>query len=276
MMKRAISTRTETKRTGQFIRDTPGSQSLSRGLRILRAFRVGKPLLTNAEIAERTRLPRPTVSRLTRSLVEAGFLSYRTSFKAYQLEPIVLSLALVFESHSYKLKRARPLMDVTARNDQINVGLAVRDQDEMVYLDSLRFSRFVRRRKLTPGSRVPIVSTALGRAYLAGMEEADRNQLLSSLAKHHGRSWSQMNKEINEAVDHVARRGWCAVVWPPAAISIAAPVIAEDGLLLSMNVSFSWQTGDSTKILDRHAETLIELTRRVRHTWQGEKELTAS
>lgn len=104
-------------------------------------------------------------SRLTHSLVEAGFPSYNMSAKAYQLEAVFLRLAQVFQSHSFKLKRAYPLMDTAARRDRINVGLAARDKDEMVYLDSIRFSRAAASRKIPPGTRVPIAPTALGRAY---------------------------------------------------------------------------------------------------------------
>ena len=85
-----------THQTGRFTRDTAGSQSLERGLVLLRAFRVGTTSLTNAELAARTGLPRPTVSRLTRSLVDAGFLRYDVNERAYRLAPVVLSLADAF------------------------------------------------------------------------------------------------------------------------------------------------------------------------------------
>lgn len=73
---RHASSRRRTREKGSFVRETPGSRSPERGLSIIRAFRPGHPLLTNAEIAERTDLSRPTVSRLTRLPVDAGFLEY--------------------------------------------------------------------------------------------------------------------------------------------------------------------------------------------------------
>ena len=42
-------------------------QGLARGLSVLRAFRPGESALGNAEIAARTGLSRPTVSRLTQT-----------------------------------------------------------------------------------------------------------------------------------------------------------------------------------------------------------------
>lgn len=70
------STRRLSRESGRFVRSTPGSRSLSRGLQLLRTFRNGIGALTNAEMADRTGLARLTVSRLTRTLVENGFLHY--------------------------------------------------------------------------------------------------------------------------------------------------------------------------------------------------------
>ena len=48
--------------------------TLARGLSVLRAFRVTDDGLSNAEIAQRTGLPKSTVSRLTFTLLELGYL----------------------------------------------------------------------------------------------------------------------------------------------------------------------------------------------------------
>jgi predicted transcriptional regulator len=73
--------------TGKFVRVTPGSQSLERGIRILRAFLEGAPSLSNSELVERVHLPKATVSRLSRSLVDAGMLEFNPKEEAYRLAP---------------------------------------------------------------------------------------------------------------------------------------------------------------------------------------------
>lgn len=75
----AVSSRRRTREGGTFVRDTPGSRSLERGLAIIRAFRLDAHSLTNAEIAAITGLARTTVSRPTRSLVEGRFSGNTTS-----------------------------------------------------------------------------------------------------------------------------------------------------------------------------------------------------
>ena len=66
--------------------------ALARGLDVLRAFRPGEAMLGNQEIAERTGLSKPTISRLTHTLLELGYLTYSARSGRYQLGPGVLAL----------------------------------------------------------------------------------------------------------------------------------------------------------------------------------------
>ena len=56
--------------------DRKFANTLARGLAVLRAFRASDSGLTHAQIADRTGLPKPTVSRLTYTLCELGYLSH--------------------------------------------------------------------------------------------------------------------------------------------------------------------------------------------------------
>ena len=50
--------------------------ALARGLEILRCFGPSDEYLGNAELAKRTSIPRPTVSRMTATLTQLGYLRY--------------------------------------------------------------------------------------------------------------------------------------------------------------------------------------------------------
>ena len=65
---------------------------MSRGLDVLRAFRPNDGLLGNQEIAARTKLPKPTISRLTYTLTKLGYLTQVPRFEKYQLAPAAMSL----------------------------------------------------------------------------------------------------------------------------------------------------------------------------------------
>src|ERR1700730_9844005 len=66
--------------------------ALSRGLEVLRAFHPNDGLLGNQEIAARTNLPKPTVSRLTYTLTKLGYLTPVPRFEKYQLAPSAMAL----------------------------------------------------------------------------------------------------------------------------------------------------------------------------------------
>lgn len=61
------------------LNDRRFATTLARGLSVLRAFRPSNDGLGNAEIAERTGLPRSTVSRLTFTLQTLGYLTHALS-----------------------------------------------------------------------------------------------------------------------------------------------------------------------------------------------------
>lgn len=265
---RSSSTRAQTQTTGTFVRSTPGSHSLERGLALLRAFRHGVDVLTNAELADRTQLPRPTVSRLTRSLVDAGFLAYDLEQRGYRLTAACLTLALSFRSSEQTLAQALPLMRALAEGRRVNVGLAVADQLEMVYLDSVRFSRLGIFRRILPGSRLPIASTSLGCAFLAVMQPAERKALLGRLRKAHGSSdWPALQRQVDAALRAVETQGFCHANWAAGMTAVALPLRAPSGSLYAMNVSFPTSGEVSADALQAHADLLLRLAADLRKTW---------
>ena len=66
--------------------------ALSRGLDVLRAFHPNDGLLGNQELAARTNLPKPTISRLTYTLTKLGYLTPVPRFEKYQLAPSAMAL----------------------------------------------------------------------------------------------------------------------------------------------------------------------------------------
>lgn len=276
MTKGTLSSRRLTQEIGRFTRETPGSRSLERGLLILRTFRLGATVLTNAEMAKRTGLPRPTVSRLTRSLVDAGFLSYDLQLQAYRLGVVVLSLSQAFRHEIPVLEVALPLMRKIAGGEQVNVGLAAPDQLEMVYLDSVRESRGGIFRRLMAGSRIPIELTSLGRAYLSGLEKPQRRQLLDLIAANHAKGWPVLLADINRSLAQIKKVGYCQASWQTGMIAIAAPLPAPDQTLYALNISFSVDGKDleTAARIKRYAQLLLRLKKQVLEKWQEKIEAT--
>ena len=203
---------------------SPLNRSLKRGIAILRAFRPGTELLGNGELAERTGLPRASISRLTQTLTEVGYLEYCAPQRAYRLGAPVLTLGHAMRSGSPVLRVATPPMTALARRLRINVGLAVRDGDEMVYLESVRFNAKGSQRSVVSGQRVPIELTALGRAWLAVAPETERKTLMAQLKVKRRKRWRILEKEIAEAAAYIKQYGYCVASWQPQVIALATPL----------------------------------------------------
>jgi DNA-binding IclR family transcriptional regulator len=236
---------------------SPVNRSLERGIEILRAFRPGSDLLGNGELAERAGLSKATVSRLAQTLVGMGMLQQEPRRKGYRLAPAVLSLAQAMRSGSTVLQVAAPLMRALAESKHINVGLAAPDRDEMVYLESIRYSRRVAFRNVVSGQRVPMELTSLGRAYLATASSTRRTALYEIFKARRGRQWSSLLAEIEQSIKSVRESGFCAASWQPEVVALATPLQTAD-LCYSLNVSVS--TGERVEaVVDALTVPLLEL-----------------
>jgi DNA-binding IclR family transcriptional regulator len=203
------------------------------------------------------------VSRLTRSLVDAGFLIYDLPHKAYRLAPACLSLALAYRSAEPVLERALPLMRELAEGRRVNVGLAVADQLDMVYLDSVRRSRLGIFRRLLPGSRIPIAPTAMGCAWLAGLAPAMRRPWMARLEQAHGADWPALERHIRQSLRDVRSQGFCHAQWAAGMAAVATPLQAPGTALYALNVSFPIDDSVTAQSVQAHAGLLLDLKRRL-------------
>jgi DNA-binding IclR family transcriptional regulator len=216
-----------------------GSQnrSLERGIQILRTFRPGVDLLRNSDIAERTGLAPATVSRLTQTLLQTGMLQYDQQQHAYRLAVSFLSFAQAVRSNSQVLQVAAPMMREYAERLKVNVGLAVADGDDMVYLEAIRYAKRVSFRNVVAGLRIPIVRTSLGRAFLAVSSEAQRQLIYSHSKLKMPDEWPVMENEIQIAINQVQTEGYCAASWHSEVIAVATPLKLKNQAVHALNLS---------------------------------------
>jgi DNA-binding IclR family transcriptional regulator len=218
--------------------DTQHVNAVARALRILEAFRPGEGPLGNAELAERTGLTKPTVSRLAYTLVQAGYLSLNTERLEYELGGAALALGAVAFSYRNLRNVARPLMRAFAAKGAFNIGLGTRDRHLMIYTDACEGKGLVALR-LYAGSRMPILTSAMGRAYLAGSLPEEREAILQELRPQYGAEWPAVLKGVQTALRDVANRGFCLSVgdWQKDIHGLAAPIrSATDGRVFAINL----------------------------------------
>ena len=203
--------------------------ALSRGLDVLRAFQPNDGLLGNQEIASRTNLPKPTVSRLTYTLTKLGYLTPVPRFEKYQLAPAAMALGYAALANLGVRHLSEPFREELMRETGGAVAIGGRDRLSMIYFGQSRGMTVGV--QLDIGSRIPIATTAMGRAYLWALPEEERSILLRDLREHYGSRWPRMREGIERAGEIVAKRGFAisAGAWHDDIHAVGVALKLNDG-----------------------------------------------
>lgn len=216
--------------SGSTEKDYRINTSLSRGLAILGAFGPDNRPIGNAEIASRVGLPKATVSRLTFTLTELGYLKYDDDIGRYSLGPAVLTLGYDVMAQMEIRDIARPYMQELADYADASVYLGAPNGSELIYVEACRTpgSMVIR---LGVGSRIPMHSTGMGRAYLAALPEAARDAQIAQIAAEYDGDWSAIEPGMRAEIAKAQERGFALSRgdWISEANSAGAVVRRADG-----------------------------------------------
>ena len=147
-----------------------------RACSVLEVFR-GKDQLSLATIAQETGLPKPTALRLVRRLVETGMLERTSGGYQIGLRLFELGQQAPRQEHLRRLSVSalEDLYDAT----HLFVHLGVRDGRDVVLVDTVG-QRTAPGLDAQRGSRMPLYTTAMGKAILASSDPAVLHDALSS------------------------------------------------------------------------------------------------
>ena len=174
--------------------------ALARGLEVLACFRHGETTLSNHELAMRCKLPKSTVSRLTMTLTKLGYLIHVEESGRYRLGTACLALGSALLAKLDVRKIAHPMMQELANATGASVSLGVRDKLSMIYVEHCR-SASTLTLTLDVGSRMPLASSAIGRAWLAAASETDRAQALAQVRELDDLAWPSIQANVNKALE---------------------------------------------------------------------------
>lgn len=156
--------------------DRKFANTLARGLGVLRVFRASDHGLTHAQIAERTGLPKPTISRLTYTLCELGYLSHGGRNDRFRLGPAAIVLGSVASVAVSFVDMVSDDMQRLADETGTLALIAVRDGDRMMLVRTWRPAT-AQAIWLEPGHRIPLDASSSGMAFLAALD-AERFEAL--------------------------------------------------------------------------------------------------
>lgn len=210
--------------------------ALHRGLVILRAINDGHAQLR--EISAATKLPKSTIARMLETFVADGYVA-QDDQRGYHVTARVLTLSRGYNANESLLKAAQPVLEGLRRHQIWPSDLAVFDQDAMVVLDTGRDPGTLSLNR-TVGSRLPVLVTSLGRAFLgfAGPELID--QTLSRLARStdYFDAPAKSAATVRRLLAQVRRQGYATGdrEYQRTTRTLAVPILVNSTPVASLNI----------------------------------------
>lgn len=239
--------------------------ALARGLAVLSCFSSGEKMLGNLDIAKRCRLPKSTVSRLTYTLTRLGYLVFVEETGKYRLGTSTLALGSAMLARLDVRDLSRPLMQDLADFSKAMVSLGSRDRLSMIYVGNARSSAALTL-SLDVGSRIPIATTAMGRAYLALVSEREREDIMERVRELDEVAWPAIRQGIDRALKQYAETGCVSSFgeWQADVNAIAVPLRPGGGLPpMAINCGGPAFTLSKEFLLNEVRPKLVELVRQL-------------
>jgi len=220
------------------------SESLARGLAVLKAFDRQAPLQTVGEIADRTGISRAAARRFLLTLQDLGYVGINGN--QFFLTPLVLDIGYKYLASADITFLVQPLLNELAEKTNEAATLAVLDG-----LDCLVVARATKRDwdiSVGSGSRLPATRTSLGLvllAYLPGPQQRSTIAALRSAtpnADAFNKRLAQVRVDGFAKVQHDLIPGWSA---------LALPINGPEGqVAAAINISSYDETASKKSALD--------------------------
>lgn len=211
--------------------EKPPVGTLARGFALLRAFGGFDEVLSTGELAQRTGMALPTVSRIAARLTELGVLARARPRGRYRLGVTLLAL-----SHNIQANLRSPAdlnraaLDICQQFD-IETCVSLHDGNDMLAIEVFSPPRRDPTWLFT-GDTFPMVSTATGRAYLAALNAAIRDALVGDIRAADPTVSQKDVDAMRRAVAKLPRDGFCASFqeYDKDSLAVAVPILGVDGL----------------------------------------------
>jgi DNA-binding IclR family transcriptional regulator len=211
--------------------------ALARGLKVLACIAQSPEDLSVTEVARSLGLPQSTVWRSCHTLIKHGYL-VRTHGERLRPGLAVLGLGHAALARQPLAQLARPGMEDIASSFRGAVSLGVPQGLEMLYLARVEGGPVIYP-GLRAGSRVGMLSSAMGWAYLAGLPARRRVELLDKAKAQSGEQYERVSSQLAEAIQYFERHKVLlnSGVIHPELNAIAIP-IGPDGRVPLASISF--------------------------------------
>ncbi|MDP1752321.1 MAG: helix-turn-helix domain-containing protein [Reyranella sp.] len=217
-----------------------------------------RPHGTIATLAEETGLPRPTVARLLKTLVELGYATQVSRLIGYRLTDRVLGLAQGIRFIDHFVDAAAPHMQRFTRKHGWPLYLAAMSHRALIIRYSTAAQSPMAFERLALRRHSPILSGAVGRAWLAFCSDEERRVLLRDLGVRN-------DQRLASALANIRRKGHAfAVTSRPGRLQgIAVPILGDDRILGCVSMRFTRSAMSDAEAGARFGPLLTALARAI-------------
>jgi DNA-binding IclR family transcriptional regulator len=248
------------------------ASSLAHGLAVLDAFADAPAGLSNQALAARTGLSKASISRLSTSLLARGLLLFDPDTRRYRLGSSALTLGYPLLASLGVRRLARLPMSALAQELGATISLAMRMHQHMVYVETWPWNAPQGFRP-DVGAKLPLLASAVGRAWLASASPAERADALAAMRQHAPQQHATWGPALAQAMRDHARDGLCCSPghWLPDVHAVAVPLDVQlGGERLVLNCGVPARSLAPGALRGEIGARLRNLARRIEAEWRAE------
>ena len=251
-------------------------RALVRGLDALAVLNLRNGGATVSEVAQEIRLPRTTTYRILETLSHAGYVYRDAADDRYRLTARVQCLSDGFDDEAWMTQIARPRLHELGEEILWPVTLASLSGTSMMVRATTDHVSPLAIERCTAGFRLPLLTSACGRAHLAFCSARQRESLLEILERS-PREEDQLARnrpELDRILEETRARGYASATRPRRVaeeIIMAVPILVEERVLGTMAVRFSSGAVPMRLAVERFLPKLRDTAQKIRQKFMEER-----
>ena len=207
-------------------KDTDRNKSIGKTLLILSTFTITSPTQKTSDIAKKLDMNISTVSRHLNTLLDHGFLDRDDESGYYYPGIQVVSMAGATLHNMPVYRYCLPELQKLSYQYDIHGHMSILHGNEIVHLISTSGMKF-QRHFIPTGHKQPAYCTAMGRCFLANMDKAQLDKILTNTQLIKKTSFTKIIKDdLMDEIERIKRVGYCFLKdeLNEGACSIGAPI----------------------------------------------------
>ncbi len=217
-------------------------RALMRGLDALTLLHV-RAGATVSEVAHEIRLPRTTVYRILETLCSSGFVYRDSTDERYRLTILVRGLSGGFDDEAWVTEIAKPIIHQLSSEIAWPLSIATLSGTKMTLRETTDHSTPLAIERYSAGVQLPLLTTAMGRVYLANCPPAQRDALIDILARSNKEEdkAARARADLLRVLAEIKAQGYATATRTRRLadeIAVSVPVPILNGTLAGLTVRF--------------------------------------